>query len=113
MARARLDKDYYAILDVSRAATEDEIRSAYRRQALQWHPDRRPGDSRAAERFREVSEAYAVLVNPARRREYDDASRAGAASTFRHGQDELFRDLFAERRAGAVFEELARALQRI
>src|SRR5215467_3843878 len=75
MARARLDKDYYAILGVSRAATEDEIRRAYRRQALEWHPDRRPGDAQAAERFREVSEAYAVLVNPARRREYDDLAR--------------------------------------
>ena len=113
MARAPLDKDYYAILGVSRAATEDEIRRAYRRQALQWHPDRRPGDARAAERFREVSEAYAVLVNPARRREYDEASRAGAASKFRHSQDELFRDLFADRRASAVFEELAREFERI
>jgi len=113
MARARLDKDYYAILGVSRAATEDEIRRAYRRQALEWHPDRRPGDAQAAERFREVSEAYAVLVNPARRREYDDLARAGAASTFRHSQDELFRDLFADRRASAVFEEIARELQRM
>src|SRR5215470_3323419 len=113
MARARLDKDYYAILGVSREANEDEIRRAYRRQALQWHPDRRPGDSRAAERFRDVSEAYAVLINPARRREYDDASRVGAASTFRHSQDELFRDLFADRRASAVFEELAREFARM
>src|SRR5215471_7012047 len=99
MVGTRLDKDYYAILGVSRAATEDEIRRAYRRQALQWHPDRRPGDPRAAERFREISEAYAVLVNPTRRREYDEASRAGAAGTFRHSQDELFRDLFANPRA--------------
>jgi len=113
MAGTRLDKDYYAILGVSRAATEDEIRRAYRRQALQWHPDRRPGDPRAAERFREISEAYAVLVNPTRRREYDDASRAGAGSTFRHSQDELLRDLFADRRASAVFEELAREFERM
>src|SRR5262249_58758189 len=111
MAGARLDKDYYALLGVPRAATEDEIRRAYRRQALQWHPDRRPGDPRAAERFREVSEAYAVLVTPARRREYDDASRAGAGSTFRHSQDELFRDLFADRRAGALVAARARRLQ--
>src|SRR5262249_61663445 len=82
MARAGLDKDYYAILGVPREATEDEIRRAYRRQALEWHPDRRPGDPRAAERFREISEAYAVLISPARRREYDEASRAGAAGQF-------------------------------
>lgn len=113
MARARLDKDYYAILGVPREAIEDEIRRAYRRQALEWHPDRRPGDPRAAERFREISEAYAVLINPARRREYDEASRVGAAGMFRHSQDELFRDLFADARASAVFEELAREFERM
>jgi curved DNA-binding protein CbpA len=113
MARARLDKDYYAILGVARDATEDELRRAYRRQALSWHPDRRPGDSRAAERFRDVSEAYAVLINPARRREYDEAWRRGAAETFRPSQDELFRDLFSDARASAVFEELAREFERL
>ena len=113
MTRDRLDKDYYAILGVGRQAAEDEIRSAYRRQALAWHPDRRPGDASAAERFREISEAYAVLINPVRRREYDEASRLGGAGTFRHGQDELFRDLFADRRASAIFEELAREFERM
>jgi len=112
MTRVRLDKDYYAILGVSKEATEDEIRSVYRRQALMWHPDRRPGDAKAAERFREISEAYAVLINPARRREYDDAPRVGGAGTFRHSQDELFRDLFNDQRASAVFEELAREFER-
>src|SRR5215813_13847418 len=109
MARAGLDKDYYAILSVARAATEEEIRSAYRRQALNWHPDRRPGDPRAAKHFREISEAYAVLINPARRREYDEASRAGAACTFRHSQDELFPDPGAS----AIFEDLAREFERM
>ena len=113
MARAGLDKDYYATLGVPREVTEEEIRRAYRRQALEWHPDRRPGDPRAAERFREISEAYAVLISPARRREYDEASRAGAAGMFPHSQDELFRDLFANPRASAVFEELAREFERM
>src|SRR5262245_9447852 len=113
MARDRLEKDYYAILGVGRQAVEDEIRSAYRRQALTWHPDRRPGDAAAAERFKEISEAYAVLINPARRREYDEASRLGGAGAFRHSQDELFRDLFADRRASAIFEELAREFERM
>src|SRR5499427_1341279 len=113
MARTGLDKDYYAILGVPRKATEEDIRRAYRRQALTWHPDRRQDDPRAAERFREISEAYAVLISPARRREYDEASRAGAAGTFRHSQDELFRDLFANPRASAVFEELAREFERM
>jgi len=113
MARARLDKDYYAILGVRRETSEDEIRRAYRRQALSWHPDRRPGDPRAAERFREISEAYAVLINQARRREYDEAWRLGAAGTFKPSQDELFRDLFNDAQASAVFEELAREFQRL
>jgi DnaJ-class molecular chaperone len=113
MARARLDKDYYAILGVAREATEEELRRAYRRQALSWHPDRRPGDARAPERFREISEAYAVLINPARRREYDEAWRLGGTGTFRPSQDELFRDLFADARASAVFEEIAREFERL
>jgi curved DNA-binding protein CbpA len=113
MARGDHDKDYYDLLGVPREATEEEIRKAYRRQALEWHPDRRPGDPRAAEHFKEISEAYAVLINPARRREYDEAARAGAAGTFRHTQDEIFRDLFADPRASAVFEELAREFERM
>src|SRR5262245_28584189 len=113
MPRARLDKDYYAILGVRRDAVEEEIRKAYRRLALEWHPDRRPDDPRAAERFKEVSEAYAVLINPARRREYDEVSRAGGARTFRPRQDDLFRDLFTDPRASTIFEDLAREFERM
>src|SRR5262249_21687090 len=55
----------------------------------------------------------AVLINASRRREYDAASRVGAASTFRHSQDELLRDLLADPRASAIFEELAREFERM
>src|SRR5262245_46423587 len=113
MPRARLDTDYYAILGVRRDASEDEIRKAYRHLALEWHPDRRPGDAGAAERFKEFSEAYAVLINPARRREYDDVSRTGGARTFEHRQDDLFRDLFTDPRASTIFDDLAREFQRM
>jgi curved DNA-binding protein CbpA len=99
MARTRLDRDYYAILGLHPEATEEEIRRAYRRLALEWHPDQRPGDPRAAERFKEISEAYAVLINAPRRREYDQARQAGAAGSFRHTQEDLFRDLFTDPRA--------------
>jgi curved DNA-binding protein CbpA len=113
MPRVGAGKDYYAILALSREATEEEIRKAYRRLALEWHPDRRPDDPRAADRFKEISEAYAVLINPARRREYDEASRIGATSAFRHSQDDLFRDLFADPRASGIFEDLAREFERM
>src|SRR5262245_47888278 len=104
--RARFDKDYYSTLGLGSAASEDEVRKAYRRLALQWHPDRNAGDARAAERFKEISEAYAVLVDPGKRREYDRARQVGAPAGFRHRREDIFRDLFADPRASAVFEDL-------
>jgi len=112
-ARARSEKDYYGILGLHPEATEEEIRKAYRRLALQWHPDRNAGNPQAEERFKEISEAYAVLIDPSRRREYDRARRAGTPYEFRHSQEDLFRDLFADPRASAIFEELAREFERI
>ncbi|GAB4246066.1 MAG: J domain-containing protein [Acidobacteriota bacterium] len=64
-------KDYYAILGVDRNASADEIKKAYRKLAKQYHPDRNPGDKQAEERFKEIQEAYAVLSDPERRKQYD------------------------------------------
>lgn len=111
--RARFDKDYYATLELGGAATEDEVRKAYRRLALQWHPDRNAGDAGAAERFKEISEAYAVLVDPAKRRDYDRARQVGAPGSFRHRREDIFRDLFADPRASNVFEDLVREFERM
>lgn len=111
--RARFDKDYYAALGVPPEATEEDIRRAYRRLALQWHPDRNAGNARAAGRFVEISEAYAVLIDSGKRREYDRARQVGAPGSFRHRREDIFRDLFADPRASAVFEELVREFERI
>lgn len=69
-------KDYYEILGVSRKASGDDIRKAYRKLALQYHPDRNPDDKQAEERFKEINEAYQVLNDPQKRAHYD---RLGSA----------------------------------
>jgi curved DNA-binding protein len=112
MARGRADRDYYAVLGLPPAATEEEIRRAYRRLALEWHPDRNPGHAQAAERFREISEAYAVLMDPAKRGAYDRARGAGEPGGFQASREDVFRDLLNDPRASAIFDELARELER-
>jgi len=113
MAHTRADKDYYQVLGVDPQAQDDEIRRAYRRLALQWHPDRNPGRPQAGERFKEISEAYAVLIDAGKRDQYDRLRQAGAPSGFRPSREDLFRDLFADPRASAIFEELAREFERL
>jgi len=73
-------RDYYEILSVERTATDGEIKSAYRKLALKYHPDRNPGDKQAEERFKECAEAYAVLADPEKRASYDRFGHAGVAS---------------------------------
>ncbi len=64
-------RDYYDVLSVDRSADADEIKKAYRKLALQYHPDRNPDDPAAEEKFKEASEAYAILSDPEKRRAYD------------------------------------------
>jgi molecular chaperone DnaJ len=75
-------RDYYDILGVSRQATPDELKAAYKNLAKKHHPDLNPGDKRAEERFKEISEAYAVLSDTGKRRQYDLSGGTGFASGF-------------------------------
>src|SRR5512147_1462786 len=73
MAQAGLEyKDYYAVLGVSRTASQAEIKKAYRKLARQHHPDAKPGDKTSERRFKEVNEANEVLGDPDKRRQYDE-----------------------------------------
>jgi curved DNA-binding protein CbpA len=112
MARQRADRDYYAVLGLGSQATEEEVRRTYRRLALEWHPDRNQGNPRAEERFKEISEAYAVLIDPTKRAAYDRARGTGKPAGFGPTREDVFRDLFNDPRASAIFEELARELAR-
>ncbi len=74
-------RDYYEVLSVSRTATDQEIKSAYRRLAVQYHPDKNPNDASAEEKFKEAAEAYSVLSNTEQRQRYDRFGHAGVSSS--------------------------------
>ncbi len=95
-------RDYYEVLGVSRNATEDEIKKAYRKLALQYHPDRNPGDREAEEKFKEAAEAYEVLRDPQKKELYDLYGHEGLKGTgftgFRGFEDifSTFSDIFED-----------------
>ena len=74
-------RDYYEILGVSKEATKDEIKKAYRKQALKYHPDKNPGDKKAEEHFKEAAEAYEVLSNDEKKARYDRYGHAGMGNS--------------------------------
>jgi molecular chaperone DnaJ len=78
-------RDYYEVLEVSKNATPDEIKKAYRKKAIQYHPDRNPGDKTAEEKFKEAAEAYEVLSNPDKRAQYDQFGFAGMSGAAGNG----------------------------
>jgi molecular chaperone DnaJ len=97
-------RDYYEVLGVNRDASEEEIKKAYRKLAMKWHPDRNPDNPKAEEHFKEVKEAYEILSDPQKRAAYDQFGHAGVdptaaaagASGFRAGGFDSFADAFGD-----------------
>src|SRR6185437_12692626 len=75
MAAAK--RDYYEVLGVSKSSSADEVKKSYRKLAIQYHPDKNPGDKAAEEKFKELSEAYEVLSDPRKKQMYDQFGHAG------------------------------------
>lgn len=78
-------RDYYDVLGVSRSAAEADIKKAYRKLALKYHPDKNPGDKEAEDKFKEAAEAYDVLSNPEKKQRYDQFGHAGMGAGFGGG----------------------------
>ena len=104
-------KDYYLILGVSEQASEVEIKKTYRKLALEHHPDRNPNDPKSEERFKDITEAYGVLMDPAKRKEYDLFRKnpfggAQGGPQFRYSQQEIFENMFRQAFGKDIFNDL-------
>jgi molecular chaperone DnaJ len=106
MAANNNKRDYYEVLGVSRGASDDDIKKAYRRLAIQYHPDRNPGDRQAEEKFKEANEAYQVLSDSDKRSQYDRFGHAAfqgpqagggfGGFDFSQGFEDVFSDIFGD-----------------
>ena len=86
-------RDYYEVLEVSKSASPEEIKKAYRKKALQFHPDKNPGNAEAEEKFKEAAEAYEVLSNADKKKRYDQFGHAGVGGAAGGGFSGGFRDV--------------------
>mmetsp|Transcript_21692 Transcript_21692/g.53103 ORF Transcript_21692/g.53103 Transcript_21692/m.53103 type:complete len:276 (+) Transcript_21692:119-946(+) len=89
--------DYYKELGISKNASTQEIKKAYRKLALKWHPDKNPNNKAAEEKFKRISEAYDVLSDPSKRRSYDSRGRGFSRQSFTfRSADEIFKTFFGD-----------------
>ncbi|MBR6291332.1 MAG: molecular chaperone DnaJ [Bacteroidales bacterium] len=96
-------RDYYEVLGVDKNASPEELKKAYRKLALQYHPDRNPGDKEAEEKFKEAAEAYDVLSNPEKKARYDQFGMAGMEGAYGQGGMNM-NDIFSQ--FGSIFGDL-------
>src|SRR4026207_1093162 len=89
-------RDYYETLGVSKGAAADEIKKAYRKVAMQYHPDRNPGDKAAEEKFKEAAEAYEILSDTDKKAQYDRYGHAGVSGNGRGGYHGNMEDIFSQ-----------------
>src|SRR4028118_459652 len=89
-------RDYYEVLNITKTATETEIKAAYRKLAVKFHPDKNPNDPTAEEKFKEAAEAYEVLSNTEKRQRYDRFGHQGMNGGFGGGNNMSMEDIFSQ-----------------
>ena len=108
-------KDYYKTLEISSKATPEEIKKSYRKLAIKFHPDHNSGDQNYENKFKEITEAYAVLIDPKKREQYDrflsgfsSGSSKSNQSGFNYSHEDLFENMFRQAFSRQIFDELNR-----